>query len=63
MELGPGIVGGEGPGDRPPLGVALRFECCEMPFQGCPVSRSPTEAFSADNRDLDLSEPKLLHLL
>jgi hypothetical protein len=63
MELGSGVVGREGPRDGPLLGVPLRLQRPNLPLQRRLVPGSSPEAFSADDCDLDLSEPKLLHLL
>lgn len=52
-ELGPGVVGREGPGDGALL-VALGFQGCYPPLECRPVSRPSLEAFPPDNRDLDL---------
>jgi hypothetical protein len=62
-ELRPRVIGREGPGDGSMLLVALGLQCSKVSFQRGSVSCPSPKAFPTDDGNLDLSEPKLLHLL
>lgn len=63
LELDAGVLGGEPPVHAGPLGIAGLLPGADLGLERCPVRDAPVQALFAQDRQLDLSEPKLLHLL
>ena len=63
LQLDRPVLGRELPIDRPAEGITLRVPRRHLAFERLPVRDASVQALAAEDTQLELNEPMLLHVL